>query len=96
MSEPTMKPHYFELSMRSVSNGQLNQECPIVREYANTPGELCLKQMEFTKDTAEAIAKIVVAAMDKMSKPIQDIGAAEMVEAMKEFSAGKGNGKPNK
>ena len=91
MSEIKVKPHYFELSLRSVSNGELNQECPIVREYANTSGELTMKQMMFTKAAATKIAEVVVAAMNEMSMPYQEIGIAELAEQMAEMSRGPGN-----
>jgi len=90
MSEVKVKPHYFELVMNSYSDGALNQEVVIVREYANTPGELCLKQMTFTKAATVKIAQTVVDAMDEMSKPIQELGAAELIAAMEEFGKGQG------
>ena len=89
------KPHYFELSLRSVSNGVLNQECPIVREYADTPGELTLKEMKFTKTASLKIAAVVVEAMDEMSMPYQEIGVAEMAAQMEEMT-GHGQSKPKK
>jgi hypothetical protein len=85
MSEVKLKPHYFELSLRSVSHGELNQECPIVREYAKTSGELTMKQMEFTKEAAVKIAAVVVDAMDKMSMPMQKIGVAELAAQMQKI-----------
>jgi len=90
MSEVKLKPHYFELSLRSVSNGELNQECPIVREYANTSGELTMKQMMFTKVAATKIAQIVVDAMDEMSMPYQEIGITELAAQMEEMAKGQG------
>lgn len=89
MSEPTYKPHYFDVLMRSVSNGVVNQEVIIVREYANTPGELTLKQMTFTKDAGVPLVQAVIDAMDKQSMPIQQIGMDEMIAAMEEWSGGK-------
>lgn len=79
------KPHYFELVMRSVSDDTLNQEVIILREYAHTPGELCLKQMQFTKDVTAPITEAVIKSMDAMSLPIQELGMAEMVTSMEEF-----------
>ena len=90
------KPHYFELSLRSVSNGVLNQECPVVREYAETPGELTLKQMMFTKFAAVKIAQVVVDAMDEMSMPFQEIGMAELVAQMEEMGIDKPKSNPKK
>jgi hypothetical protein len=85
-----MKPHYFELSMRSVSNGVLNQEVPLVREYADTPGELALKQMAFTELVETAgIVKIVIAACKVMSKPYLDLGEAEMAAKLAAFGDGQ-------
>ena len=91
------KDHYFELSLRSVSrdeNGDLylNQECPIVREYAKTPGELTMKQMMFTKEAAVPIATVVVEAMDKMSMPFQEVGIVELAAQMEAMAKGNGQG----
>jgi hypothetical protein len=86
------KPHYFELAMRSYSNGEMNQEVIILREFAKTPGELTAKQMAFTKFAAGNIVGVVIDAMDEMSKPIQDMGMAEMAAAMEEFGQGQGQG----
>jgi hypothetical protein len=87
MSEVKHKPHYFELSMRSVSNGVLNQEVPLVREYAKTPGELTAKQMQFTKsDQIPVIIAAVIKIMDDMSMPLQEIGMAELIEQLAEIS----------
>jgi len=93
MSEVKTKPHYFELSLRSVSNGVLNQECPLVREYADTPGELTMKQMMFTKEAAAKIAQVVIDAMDTMSMPYQELGVAELASQMEELARGNGQGR---
>ena len=88
------KPHYFEVVMNSVSNGVLNQEVIVVREYANTPGELTMKQMAFTKEATIPIAQAVVDAMDKLSAPIQELGMQELVGSMEEFgNSGKAVGR---
>lgn len=79
------KPHYFELVMNSYSNGVLNQEVVIVREYAHSGAELTAKQMAFTRATTVPIAQAVVDAMDEMSKPYQEIGMQEMVDAISAF-----------
>jgi len=88
MAEPTYKPHYFDLVMRSVSNNVVNQEVVLVREYATTPGELTVKQMSFTKDAAVPIVQAVVDAMDKQSAPIQEIGQQELMAAFEEWGGG--------
>jgi len=88
------KPHYFELVMRSVSEDTLNQEVVIVREYAKTPGELTVKQMQFTREAAAPIAAIVVDTMDKMSMPIQEMGLQELQADLSAF--GEGLSKPDK
>ena len=85
MADVKKKPHHFEIVMNSYSDGALNQEV-IVREYANTPGELTLKQMAMTKDV---IPKIVE-SFDKMSMPWQEQGMAEAGEV---FAQGNGKGK---
>ena len=72
-----VKPHYFELVMNSYSNGELNQEVVVVREYANDPAELVAKQMAFTRAATVKIAQAVVDAMDEMSMPYQKMGEAE-------------------
>ena len=88
------KPHYFELSMRSVStdeNGDLvlNQEVPLVREYANTPGELTVKQMQFTKsEHILTIVESVIKIMDDMSMPFQEIGVAELAAQLQTLGVG--------
>ena len=82
------KPHYFELSLRSVSTDEatgklvLNQEIPIVREYANTSGELALKQMMFSKSAMVPVANAVLAAMDEMSMAFQVSGMSEAAVQM--------------
>lgn len=81
------KPHYFEVCMNSYSNGVLNQEVVLVREYASTPGELTLKQMTFTKDAAAPIVEAVVKAMDNQSMPYQEEGMKEMAEAFGKANA---------
>jgi hypothetical protein len=92
MPEIKHKPHYFELSMRSVSTNAagdlvLNQEVPLVREYAETPGELTLKQMMFTKsDQIPVIIKAVIKIMDGMSMPYQEIGMAELAAQMADMA----------
>ena len=93
MAEPTYKPHYFDLVMRSVSDNVVNQEVVVVREYASTPAELVLKQMTFTKDAAVAICQVVVDAMDKQSLPIQEMGVQELAAALDEWAGGKGASK---
>ena len=81
------KPHYFELSLRSVSHGVLNQEVPIVREYALTSGQLAFKQMTFVKSPAtQKIVAAVVEAMDGMSMPFQEIGKAEIAKLMEDMA----------
>ena len=87
------KPHFFELVMNSYSEGKLNQEVVLVREYATTPGELCLKQMSFTKSAAPAILDAVVKACDELSMPYQEQG---MEEAMAAFSSPKKPGRSKK
>lgn len=84
------KEHYFELVMNSYSGGELNQEVVLVREYANTPGELTYKQMEFSKKATMPIIQAVLDAMDQMSAPVQEIGQQELLEAFAAF------GKPAK
>jgi hypothetical protein len=76
------KPHHFEIVMNSYSDGVLNQEV-IVREYANTAGELTVKQMAMTKD----VIPIIVESFDKMSMPFQEQGMAELGEV---FNKGQG------
>ena len=73
-----MKPHYFELSLRSVSHGVLNQGCPLVREYAWTSGELAFKEMEFAKHATVPVANAVLGATNKMSMPFQAQGIKEL------------------
>ena len=88
MSKPEKnetKPHYFELVMNSYSEGVLNQEVVLVREYAVNGAQLTAKQMAFTRDATVPIAKAVVDAMDKMSMPYQQIGLQEMADAIGEF-----------
>ena len=92
MSDPTYKPHYFDLVMRSVSEGVVNQEVVLVREYANTPGELTVKQMTFTKDAGVPLVQVVVDAMDKQSAPIQELGQQEMLAAFEAWGTGKKSG----
>lgn len=89
MSEPTYKPHYFDLVMRSVSEGVINQEVVLVREFANTPGELTVKQMGFSKDAGVPIVQAVIAAMDKQSAPIQELGQQELLAAFESWGKGK-------
>ena len=98
--EVKLKDHYFELSLRSVSrdeNGDytLNQEIPIVREFAATPGELVVKQMLFSEDVAVPVADVVLKAMGKMAQPFRDLGTAEMAAMFADFAEGKPN-KPAK
>jgi hypothetical protein len=88
MSEPTYKPHYFDLVMRSVSEGVVNQEVVLVREYANTPGELTVKQMTFTKDAGVPLVQAVIDAMDKQSAPIQELGLKELEQSLDAFAGG--------
>ena len=82
------KPHYFELSLRSVSRDEetgklvLNQEIPIVREYANTPGELVIKQMMFSKSAMIAVANATLKACDEMSMGFQVSGMGELAAQM--------------
>ena len=81
------KPHYFELSLRSVSTNEegklvLNQEIPIVREYAATLGELVLKQMTFSKSAMVPVANAVLAACDEMSMVFQVSGMSEAAVQM--------------
>jgi len=94
MAEPTYKPHYFDLVMRSVSNDVVNQEVVLVREFASTPGELTVKQMSFSKDAGVAIVQTVIDAMDKQSAPIQEIGQQELMQAFEEW--GNAGGKNQK
>jgi hypothetical protein len=79
------KPHYFELVMNSYSEGVLNQEVVIVREYAVNGAQLTAKQMAFTREATIPIAQAVVDAMDKMSMPYQKIGLQQMIDAVAEF-----------
>jgi len=79
------KPHYFELAMRSYSDGKLNQEIIILREFANTAGELVLKQMTFTKGAAVTIVQAVIDNMDEQSMPLQEVGFNDMAAAFEEF-----------
>lgn len=79
------KPHYFELVMNSYSEGVLNQEVVIVREYAKTGAQLTAKQMAFSREASVPITKAVVDAMDKMSMPYQEIGIQEMADALGSF-----------
>jgi hypothetical protein len=91
------KPHYFELVMNSYSEGELNQEVVIVREYAVNSVQLTAKQMAFTKEATVPIVQAVINAMDKMSAPLQEEGLNQMMEAFEEFSgAGVGNGGKSK
>jgi len=83
------KPHYFELAMNSYSDGELNQEVVLVREYAETPSELTAKQMGFSKVAAVKIVQAVVDAMDQLSMPLQEEGLKEMMEAFEEMKKGK-------
>ena len=83
-----VKPHYFELVMKSYSGGILNQEVVIVREYAQTPSELTVKQMGFTKSAAIPIMEAVIKAMDEMSMPLQEQGLKELTEAFEEMTKG--------
>jgi hypothetical protein len=78
-TEGEPKPHYFELVMNSYSNGVMNQEIVILREYAPTPGQLVLKQMDFTRDAAPEIIDTVIKWCDKASKPYQEQGLAEVL-----------------
>ena len=87
------KPHYFELVMNSYSEGELNQEVVLVREYADTPSELTAKQMGFSKEAAVTIVQAVVDAMDKLSMPLQEEGMKEMLAAFEEMKKG-GKAKP--
>ena len=88
-----LKDHFFDVVMRSVSrdeNGEwvLNQEVPLLREFANTPGELTLKQMTFTKDVGQEIVASIIKAMDNQSMPYQEQGMKEMAE---QFGKGQGD-----
>lgn len=85
MAKPEQKPHYFELVMNSYSEGVLNQEVVLVREYANTPGELVIKQMTFTKDAAPGIMEAVIKAMDNQSMPLQEQGLKELEESFEKL-----------
>ena len=76
------KDHYFEVAMRSYSNGVLNQEVIIVREFAKTGAELTLKQMGYTKSAAVKIVQASIDAMDDLSGEYQKVGAAEIIAAM--------------
>ena len=81
------KPHYFELSMRSVSTAEngdlvLNQEIPIIREFAWTPGELVLKQMTFSRSAMVPVANAVLAATEIMSEAFQVAGMGEAAVQM--------------
>ena len=87
------KPHYFEVVMNSVSEGVLNQEVILVREYAKTGAELTAKQMQFTRSATVPIVEACVKAFDEMSMPYQELGMAEMIAAVE--SLGK-PGNPNK
>jgi len=78
------KPHYFEITMNSYSDGVLNQVVHI-REYASTGGELTLKQMAFTKDVIPAI----VDSFDKMSGPWQEQGLKEAGEVFEKATGKK-------
>lgn len=90
------KDHYFELSLRSVSRDEtgdlvLNQEIPLVREYANTPGELTLKQMMFAKsDQIPVIIQAIINIMDGMSMPFQEQGMAELAAQIEQLGKPKG------
>jgi hypothetical protein len=84
--ENPIKPHYFEVVMNSYSAGILNQECILVREYAATGAQLTAKQMAFTKSAAVPITQAIVDAMDEQSKPIQDIGMQQMIDAFEAFT----------
>ena len=79
------KPHYFELVMNSNSEGVLNQEVVIVREYAVNGAQLCAKQMAFSREATVPIAQAVVDAMDKMSMPLQEEGIKQMIAGFAEF-----------
>ena len=105
MSDIQTKDHYFELVMNSYSNGKLNQEVVLVREYADTSGQLALKQMTFTKDAAVTIVQACIDAMENQSLPFQMKGLQEMAESNPELipiveeiekSKGKGNVPPKK
>lgn len=85
MSDPVSKPHYFELSLRSVSNGKLNQEIPLVREYADTPGELVFKNIKFAKAARDPVTKVVMDIMEQMAMPFYEQGAKEIAEAFESF-----------
>jgi hypothetical protein len=76
------KPHYFELVMNSYSEGVLNQEVVVVREYAPTGAQLTAKQMAFTKSAYPAISEAVIKAMDELSLPYQELGMQEMLEGL--------------
>lgn len=94
ISPVKLKDHFFDVVMRSVSrdeNGDwvLNQEVPLLREFANSPGELTLKQMTFTKDAGPDIVAAIIAAMDKQSMPFQELGMKEMQELFESFGQGK-------
>lgn len=94
-----LKDHFFDIVMRSVSrdeNGDwvLNQEVPLLREFANSPGELALKQMTFTKDAGPDIVAAIIAAMDKQSMPLQELGMKEIQELFEAFAQGGGNVPP--
>ena len=71
--------------MRSVSNGYLNQEVPLVREYAKTPGLLVAKQMQFTKSIGLKVAQLVIDATDEMSADYQKRGLAELTAQIEEL-----------
>lgn len=90
------KPHYFELVMNSYSNGELNQEVVIVREYASTPGELTAKQMAFTKSASVKLVQAVIDAMDELSMPVQEAGMAELMEQFAQAGKGKGGANPKR
>jgi len=78
------KPHFFEVTMNSYSDGVLNQVVHI-REYAATGGELTLKQMKFTKDVIPAI----VQSFDEMSAPWQEQGLLEAGEIFEKATGKK-------
>ena len=89
------KPHYFELVMNSYSDGELNQEIVIIREYASTPGELVAKQMQFSESASVPIVQAVLAATGEMSAPIREMGQQELMAAFADW-AGKGKAPPGK
>jgi hypothetical protein len=103
MSEVLKKPHFFDVVMNSTSElaegdvpgmpagVYLNQEV-IVREYAFTAAELTAKQMPFSMEVIPAI----VGAFDKLSKPFQEMGVAQMTEAVIAGEEKRNNGRNDK